>query len=485
MTHIVVLALFVVIALRDAAIGDGRVPMITDLSPVAIALGSLLPLAGIALAVEMAMRSLGRIIDRTGMPAAAIMAGRILDVSRVLIVAAHIWAVFALGWVDLVRSIIGDIPGVDELVALAPAAITMALGWASYHGIDQRIREAGVLGALDRGDTVPRLVPRWVYVIEQVRHNLLFILVPVALMITWWELLVRATDWAAQRWDWAARAAEASWPVTVIHLTGVIVLAALMPLVLRRLWRTVRLGPGPMRDRLVSLGKAHHVGFRDVLVWRTHTEVVNAAVIGIAPVARFVLLTDTLLERLPLIGVEAVMAHEVGHARRHHIPWLMGAMVATLTLAFDGAGRVAMLFVPADRGAGLGDMGLAVIVAIAASIAALGFVSRRFELQADAFAAQHLSGFRPGHTPTAQVPPIAPEAAYVMINSLDAVARLNHSNPRRFTLRHGSIRWRQSQLHNLVGVPADRLPIDRTVRIIKGAILVGVIAVVWLSLTGS
>jgi STE24 endopeptidase len=486
MTHLAVLALFVVLTLRDLATAEHPLPILTGLAPAAIALGSILPLAAIALAVELALRSLGRTLDRTGAVAAPILAGRILDISRILIVAAHAWAVLGLGWLDLVRAAIGDIPAIDELLAMAPALLAMTLGWSSYHAIDRRIREAGVLGALDRSEHVPRLIPRSTYIIEQLRHNVLFILIPVTLLIAWWEVLILVAMWAADRWPVAARAYEAQWPLTVIHLAGVAMLIALMPLALRRVWRTQRIGPGPLRDRLVSLGAAHAVGFRDVLVWRTHTDIANAAVIGVAPIARFVMLTETLLERLPLIGVEAVMAHEVGHARRHHIPWLMAAMLTTITLTFDAAARIAALIAPTGTTGSLADSAIATALALTACIAALGFVSRRFELQADAFAAQHLSGFRPGRTPrTSPAPPISPEAAYTMINALGAVAALNHSNPRRFTLRHGSIRWRQSHLHNLVGIPADRLPIDRTVKAIKLAILLALAAVIALAFTGA
>jgi len=275
--------------------------------------------------------------------------------------------------------------------------------------------------------------------------------------------------------------------VTVVHLGGVALLAALLPLGVRWIWRTSRLGPGPLRDRLVALGRAHGVRFRDVLVWHTHSDIANGAVVGIVPFARYVLLTETLLNRLPIDAVEAVMAHEVGHARRWHIPWLMGAMIATLTLAFDATARVSDLLAGPGTAAqppGLTDTSTVFLIAGAVCIAVFGFVSRRFELQADAFATQHLSGFRPGRTPHADAPRIAPDAAASMMGALSAVAHLNHSDPRRFTMRHGSIRWRQSHLSRLVGLPADALPIDRTVRVVKWVILIGVVAMVGMGIAG-
>lgn len=481
MTHIAILGLFIILALRDLA-EPGSLPLAQHLTPLAIALGTLLPFAAIALAVQLSMRSLGRMLDHSGAPAAAMLSGQVLDASRILTLLAHAWAVFVLGWLDLVRAAIGDWPAVDELLALAPGAACVVLGWGSYHPIDRRLREATLLGALDRGEQMPSLVPRGIYVWEQIRHNLLFVLVPVTILVAWWESLLLATAWAVERYAWAARAAESQWPLVAIHLCGVMVLAACMPLAIRHLWRTARLEAGPLRERLVQLGAAHGVGFRDVLVWRTHAQIANAAVIGLARPARYVLMTDTLLERLPLVGVEAVMAHEVAHARRHHIPWLMLGTVVIISLAFDGAAAALRIFLPPEVHPSLSVTGVWTLVAGAACIAALGFISRRFELQADAFAAQHLSGFRPGRTPRGAAPPITPEAAYTMIRSLDVVSRLNHSNPARFTLRHGSIRWRQHHLHGLIGAPADALPIDRTVRMIKRGILCGLAATIALAL---
>jgi len=490
MTHLTVLALFIIVVARDLVGGAGGMgtsadlPLVRGLSPLAIILGSVIPFLIISVSVHLAVRSLGRLIDRTGAHGAVMMAGQITAASRVIIVLAQGWAVFGLGWLDLVRAWIGDSPGIDEILATLPAIGAMAAGWSAYYTIDRRVHEAGVLGSLDRGEPVPRLVSRGAYVVEQLRHNVLFILVPVCLMLAWWEGLMMLAFWSADRWSWARAAVEAGWPITVIHFSGVVVLAMLMPLVLRWVWRTDQLGAGALRDRLVALGEAHKVRFRDVLVWRTHQDIANGAVIGIVAPARYVLLTETLLDRLPLDRIEAVMAHEVGHARRRHIPWLMGAMIAALTLAFDGAGLLAHFLTPKGAQEGVIDGAAVFIVGAAASIAIFGFVSRRFELQADAFAAQHLSGYRPGHTPSQTAPPIAPEAADSMIDALGIVARLNHANPRRFTLRHGSIRWRQNHLANLVGLRADRLPIDRTVVVMKWAILVGLAGVVALAILG-
>jgi Zn-dependent protease with chaperone function len=71
----------------------------------------------------------------------------------------------------------------------------------------------------------------------------------------------------------------------------------------------------------------------------------NAFAAGLAPGPRVVFVTEGLIDRLPPAAAAAVIAHEVGHHRRHHValrlsavgafvlPWL-GATAAGLTGAF-------------------------------------------------------------------------------------------------------------------------------------------------------
>jgi len=134
----------------------------------------------------------------------------------------------------------------------------------------------------------------------------------------------------------------------------------------------------------------------------------------------------------------------------------------------------------------LGAMGLEVVVGIGllvGTVLIFLFVSRRFEWQADAFAAMHLS------TPGAMGPAVVVEALEVeapgeraeappqgiitvqavgaMAGALEAVSFLNNIPLNRGGLRHGSLALRIGKLRRLAGARADALPIDRTVRRIK------------------
>jgi STE24 endopeptidase len=109
-------------------------------------------------------------------------------------------------------------------------------------------------------------------------------------------------------------------------------------------------------------------------------------------------------------------------------------------------------------------------------IASFGWVSRRIEREADTFAVRTLAEqAREQATPTdgteetpASNETVIDEApARQMIDALQRVADLAHIDPHRRSWRHGSIAWRQQYLRGLIGQPLDRLPIDRTVRLIR------------------
>jgi len=212
----------------------------------------------------------------------------------------------------------------------------------------------------------------------------------------------------------------------------------------------------------------------------------NGAVIGLLAPLRYVLLTDALLESLPTVQVEAVLAHEVGHVRRRHMPWLLGALIACLGIASIVVGLIAAWGValigiaPTEQLGGILEA-VMILAGVAGGLVGFGFVSRRFERQADAFAAQHLSGLTKENRGRGLI--VSPEASETMADALQAVADLNHVPPGRFTWRHGSIAGRQRALRALEGHPVDRLLIDRAARRVKLLVLLGIIVVgglIWL-----
>jgi Zn-dependent protease with chaperone function len=374
-------------------------------------------------------------------------------------------SLLVVGWRQWLVERVGDFVLVNDLIALAPPVATLVVLWWAQYPIDRRLREQSLLRQIDDGEPIFSFHTRGQFVMEQVRHQLLLVLVPMLLIVTW----VQATD---RLIDPAVVGDTAFIAITACGGLAVFLLA---PLMIRHLWRTMPMAGGSLRDRLMDMCKLHRVGVRELLLWRTHGGLINGAVVGLIAPLRYILLTDGLVDRLDESHVEAVMAHELGHVRRKHMPWLAVCAISTLgvmTVAVDGLLRLGdeagwtagMQQLLADGGAGgtAGENAVLGAILFAGMIvwaAGFGYISRRFERQADTFAVQHLTEAEGSET-------ITDTAAHTMAEALRAVSRLNHHPTSRKSWRHGSIDWRVNYLRSLVGRPIKACPIDRTVQII-------------------
>ena len=163
----------------------------------------------------------------------------------------------------------------------------------------------------------------------------------------------------------------------LVLLTSLVVL---LPFLLTRAWNTRPLPAGPVRAVLEQV--ADRAGFRcrDLYVWDTEHLVANAAIVGLVPHARAVLFSDALLSMLDLRELVAVFGHEVGHAKRRHVLLFVTWAVAFL-MALD-----VVLSLAAPQTATDALLWAAPLVLV--GIFGFRWMSRRFELDADLFAAE-------------------------------------------------------------------------------------------------
>jgi len=122
--------------------------------------------------------------------------------------------------------------------------------------------------------------------------------------------------------------------------------------------------------------------------------------------------------------------------------------------------------------------GIALPLGLIAGVLVFGFVSLRFERQADAFAVKHMAG---DISLGGEGILISEDAAGAMSESLRQVARYNHISLDRFTWRHGSIAQRIAAIHGLTGRSTRKLPIDRQIRIIKIVSLLAIVGLIVLA----
>jgi Zn-dependent protease with chaperone function len=184
-------------------------------------------------------------------------------------------------------------------------------------------------------------------------------------------------------------------------LAAVFLAILVLPFALRLLWRLKPLPAGPLRDRLTAYSKRTGFRAREILVWPTGGDVLNAAVIGAFPRFRYVIITDGLLKTLPDDEIEAVFAHEAGHARRGHILLFFGfTAVLTLMTVVPGVADVFGAILP--RMPGLLRSVLIVLVWFGV---VFGWLSRRFEQEADVYGVETVPA--PGGAESAEAHPFA------------------------------------------------------------------------------
>jgi len=310
---------------------------------------------------------------------------------------------------------------VDEMLVMLPTLGLMMGGLWFYYPIDRALRERSIIRRADMGLPLYPIWSRSQYLLTQTRNQMALILGPLLLILAWSESINKLhqnghLNDTAQLW------------LTPLGAAGVFLLA---PLIIRTLWDTVPLPPGPVRDKLTALCDHHGVRVRELLLWRTYGGMINAAVMGLFAPVRFVLLSDGLLDQVEQDRVEAVMAHELAHVKLRHMLWLLlsaAAVVALLSLIGDAV----LLIIPTWPA-----WSSIVLSVIGIGLWAVGFgwVSRRIERQADTFAARHMT-LSLGSS--SERPPQHFEAHGViaMTGALQRVADLNHIATTRRSLRH-------------------------------------------------
>jgi len=423
------------------------------------------------------LSQLGRQMDRGRVEALA-RADAVLLGARIVGLMWHACAVLVLGWVGLVRQWIGNPVALDELVAASPPVIGLFVGFLAFQPIEKRVRDATFQRVLHDGLPVAGgeqghpTRSRGTFVWFWSRQSVLPVLIPVGCVFAWIEAAERATS----RFELGA-----GW-IAVVQLSGAAGMIVLSPLLLKVLWGATPMPESDLRRALARVCLRSAVRVRDLLVWPTRGTTVNAAVLGFLPGTRFILFTDAMLERLGDESVEAVTAHEVGHVKERHLPWLAistAAASGVLGLAVAwGASRALVLI---EYAAALDEKtmrqltevfgALAGLLTLGGAVAVFGWVSRRFEWQADAFAAADQT--RAMH-PDASV--VSAEAAERVAEALSLVAAYNGIPPSRFGFRHGSIRTRQRKLRGLAGVPLARIPQNRAALWIKAGAVLGLVS---------
>ncbi|MFT5197901.1 MAG: Zn-dependent protease with chaperone function [Planctomycetota bacterium] len=329
-----------------------------------------------------------------------------------------------LGWVDWVRGWAGqalrydDWPDWGLVVCFAPF---VAFQVAAIHA------EALV----ERGSLSP--------VLRKVRlevRSLFAAMSPLALY-----MLVSVVSARSEVWRVNIESVELFGGMYFLGIT--VLLGAFMPTLLSNTWDTSPLPQGPARQLFEDVASQAAFKARKVLLWKTDNMVANAAIVGMSSRFRIVLLSDSLLSMLGARELACVYGHEIGHAKRHHVPIFIGWSVFFLL-----GGDLLIWALMSPEGL-LGFCMLAGILAL--WYVCFGWLSRRFELEADLFSMK-LTG--------------DPEAL------IQALERVGGGNRDRGGWRHFSTARRVTFLHRAAFDEVFKMRFLRRIRLLGRAGLV-------------
>jgi len=397
--------------------------------------------------------------------------GRAMALYAWLAIVLYAAVVFLGGWAEAVFAWLPPWRGTDlwipqRLLILAPYLWLVLITWVIGYRMSSAVRRAAEIGWSGR---------RWQvrlgrYLVFQMRTQWLVFLVPYGFVLACHNVAVVV---------WGSLSAEVE---TVVLAAPMILVYVLSPWLLRMVWSTSRLPDGPLRQRLEAAARRAGVHVRDILVWRTEGLMVNACVAGLGRLVRYVFLTDALIESLQPVQVEAVFAHELGHARFRHIPFFFVVAVG---------GGVGMSLVASALDAlrlpGVVTLGGGVVFLAGYWLGFFGFLSRRFERQSDLFAARTVDCpgrwidggcaiHRPESDAAADPYYICGHQAWAFASSLELIAMLNGMATRARSWRHFGIARRIRFVHEAVGRPDLVRRYDRRLRLLKWVFLAVVLA---------
>lgn len=385
-----------------------------------------------------------------------------------LLVAAYATILSSCHWVGMLQSVpigeldwpgvigaatLDDIPIAGYLLRLAPALVLIAAALHALYEVDRHVRSGVTL----RG---------------YMNFNLRLVMAPLPLLVLM-LLLQDGMDFASNAVPEVDRALFMFPSVQILVLVVLLVIvASIFPLFMRIVFQSRRLPDGPLRQRLEAIARETGVRYRDILVWRTGSfRLPNAMVTGIWPRLRFIFITDVLLSHMSQRELEAVFAHELGHARYNHLRVFMLALVGFVCISFGVLDPVISGFafssgVSADVIATVTGLTQLAVLALF-FVTMLAVVNPRFERQADLYAVQH-------------APPGALEDALLSINML-----VGGHMRKRPSVTHGSIDQRVQFILSARALPASiDATMARTTRLIRGiyiAVILAVLAPAWIT----
>jgi STE24 endopeptidase len=412
--------------------------------------------------------------------------GWLMSGTRAMVPVWFGFGVFGLGWGQAVQSGLGPVADwpvqLPALVlGLMPAILAwMGLWWSQYPA-DRTLREQSFENQLD--NDLPVFAPPTfrTYFGNKLRIQLLFVIVPIMLILCLRDIAVLGIFGVAHTAlgrQLGVSPSISNLTESIISISSAAMVFLFAPELLRHVLHTQPLPPSPLRDRLLGMCDTAGMRCREILLWQTQNNMGNAAVMGIFPRVRYVMLSDLLLQTMTDAQIEAVFAHELGHVKHRHMIWYI-VFFATMSAGFFAAGTLlneSLHF--SVTGEQYFQLGMALAYGGMFWLG-FGYISRWFERQADVYAARTMERSitpavapLPGH--------VGPYGATLFASALERVAVVNNIRIGSWNWTHGSIARRMGYIHGISGDPALTHRFDRTIsRVYVAMIIVLLLVSAW------
>lgn len=387
---------------------------------------------------------------------------------RMLVLAWFAFGVFVLDWEQIIGPLVDRwLPWPTEtpqlIIGTLPAVVAWTLLWWAQYPIERALRERRAM--LNLNAAVPAFIPPTLgeYLRNNIRTHVLFTLGPALAIFGIIDVVLLGLRRAGIPPDSPWEGAVSSSAVLLGLLASPIMLARILP--------SQRLPASPLRARLEAFCRRRRLRFADIRLWHTHGMVANAAVMGILPPVRYLVVSDLIIESMPDDEIEAIFAHEAGHVVHHHLFWL----ALTLLTYTHGMTMLGTLIMPHLHFlSGIGDLPqglLSLLIGMPLLWLVFGLVSRQFERQADVFSARIMQ--QRHDLPSDDLAPpsrrmrdtkVGQEGAAVTADALAHIALLNDIDPASGVWRnwlHGSINSRMRFVHWLSEEPGRTARFDR------------------------
>jgi len=193
----------------------------------------------------------------------------------------------------------GYVPGLLSLAGLMVYYAYQSMVWLSLRKSYER-----VLG-------VAR--PARVFVGEQIRNSVI-VVAPWLLLTFLFDLLALVPNGSVQNFF------NGTWGELTVLLVFLVSLMFWFPQLMVKMMGGRPLPGGEHREFIEAFCRRQGVAFKEICSWPLFEgRVLSAGVVGMAGRNRYLLLTPALLDAASPAELQAVLAHEIGHVKKHHL----------------------------------------------------------------------------------------------------------------------------------------------------------------------